>query len=166
MKIRFVLLLAPAFLLCACGGMSSRDVHTFAQLEGASSANLARYRRSQLTGNPEQGLDSSTFRFDLFCKLPFDERVVFIMDSFACETLDGEYAEKMYLMLTHPNIRSFEGKWDTKGSTADPEYTAAIFRAIDSYSPKQIKEFCWPHGNYTLFKKNLETWRNRCGCKK
>jgi hypothetical protein len=90
------------------------------------------------------------------------------MDSFASEKLggeqDGEDADSMYYMLTCRTEKEVS-LGALRPASETQAYTASIFRAIDRYSEAQIKQFCWPTGNYALFKKNLKTWKAYSGYK-
>ena len=127
-------------LLCACSSGLHGNVRTYAALEAESARALAQYRRTQLTGKPLQNFDGSDLQFAMFYELPFDERVVFIMNSFATEVLDGEYAENMDLMLAY-STRQHAFDSFHKTIPRETAYTTAIFAAIDHYTDAQAKAF-------------------------
>lgn len=137
----------------------SARVQTYADLKAAVCQNAARFQRSQLTDKPERSLYSSGLALELFYKLPVSERVIYIMDSFASEDLDGEYAEDMLIMLCNPKKPAFPHS----PSTAEEKiYTQTIFQIIDGYNQDQIRAFCSGFGNYARFHNNLKIWKDSC----
>jgi hypothetical protein len=122
----------------------------------------ADWQRSQLTNHPQQTLIPSDLRYKLFFRLPLSERAVVVMDSFASADLDGEYASTMGLMLlyrTQPDSRSL---LTSSHPDDDRAYTAALFRAIESHSPEQVRRFCRNEIRYARFQRNLRRWKKYC----
>jgi hypothetical protein len=145
-----------------CEAHESPVVRTYADLEAELTRTGARYYESQLTQHPEKDLDRTELTQTLFYQLPSQERVIYIMNSFADCVLDGEYGEQMYLMLTHRNNPWHDGNIPDPTSE-DKAYTRTVFKMIDSFGEAKVRAFCSTPENYDRFQKNLKTWKKNCG---
>jgi hypothetical protein len=127
---------------------------------------LARYRvqyeASQLTAHPQRYLDTSHLYDTLFYQLPISERVIYVMESFANVTLDGEYSERMRIKLTHLKDPLYDDQLPPDATRADKAYTKLLFTKIDSYSDAQIRAFCMTPQAYARFEENLKQWKSIC----
>ena len=153
--------LISAALLSACS--SAPSARSFADIEATVARTAADWKRSQLTSQPQRGLGTRFLRHDLFFQLPFEERVVVVMDSFATSVLDGELAFLLSLKLHFRTKESIAARGSSNGPSADDRaYTAAIFQKIESYPDEQVRLFCMTEDRYQMFKENLRRWKTKC----
>lgn len=154
----------PPFLFALLGAalpactVSHGTARTFADVEAIAARTEAEWTRSQLTSHPQQRLLLRDLRFRLFFQLPFEERVVVIIDSFAHTRFDGEVAWFMSMLLTSPTIHDLT----TPETAASRAYTKSIFEAIDRFPESRLRAFCRTDAGFALFQQNLKRWRSQC----
>jgi hypothetical protein len=152
------------WLMCpAIGTALAGTVKTNADVDAELARYRSTYQASQLTSRPQRDLDPSHLYDTLFYRLPISERAIYVMESFANVTLDGEYSERMQIKLIHLRDPHYDSQVVPPNTTpADKEYTKLLYKTIDSYSDAQIRAFCGTPEAYARFQQNLKQWKKFC----